>query len=408
MSGSRIAPRSVKLWDLKPYHFGDTETSSSIYIPFVFTLSAPTTTDKEIDPSSSMKRQRLSKAAHQPLTTPLPVDSSTVVSSLPRLACPFVKEFGSQGVQKQACIGQGFKTTHRVKEHLHRCHEPPIACPRCHLELPQDDELETHLNNEPICDKKPAPSNLRPVLMTRMQMRELGKRRKSNVSEESQWKAIYQILFPDQTVVPSPYVQDNEREYQQHMRTELTVELKKLLVAGVLRNTDFEGVRANLRTLLESAIDSGLVDKAVNRATQSFKRPRSSSDDESQSDEISCPDSVLPKEVPNEDDDENRIGPTTESLSSLQRDAAYNSITSPHLHSASSINLPTLQWNPRLDLNASSSEATKWSFENGDCSRTLETPHQIPGQAVDDWLLLQLEPSSPRPVDSQDYGAVEE
>ena len=78
---------------------------------------------------------------------------------------------------------------------------PEYRCNRCRAHFKDSTILETHQRADEPCARREAPpddgiSKSRQVLLRRRQ----GKGK----SEESRWVEIYQILFPDDDVIPSP------------------------------------------------------------------------------------------------------------------------------------------------------------------------------------------------------------
>ncbi|POS80000.1 hypothetical protein DHEL01_v201606 [Diaporthe helianthi] len=55
-----------------------------------------------------------------------------------RLACPFFKRNPHRYKDQGKCVGPGWLTVHRLKEHLYRRHMLPIYCYRCREIFPND------------------------------------------------------------------------------------------------------------------------------------------------------------------------------------------------------------------------------------------------------------------------------
>ena len=116
-------------------------------------------------------------------------------------ACPFNKydpekycPSSYDGAKFRSCIGPGFPTISRLKQHLKRTHSAPIQCPRCWTTMPDQQALARHLNEESRCERTdPQPEGIdenKMLLIT------------SN--RGATWDEIYEILFPG-APIPKPY-----------------------------------------------------------------------------------------------------------------------------------------------------------------------------------------------------------
>ncbi|KAI0193636.1 hypothetical protein EV127DRAFT_505790 [Xylaria flabelliformis] len=123
-----------------------------------------------------------------------------------KFACPFHKH-NPKAHKKELCMKGGWKSIHRLKEHLYRVHLlPKHNCPRCNLCFENDKELQVHLRADEPCKK----SNVAPEegidQDTERKLRE-RKRHNSGQTETQRWNDIYLLLFPgaDRNAIPSPY-----------------------------------------------------------------------------------------------------------------------------------------------------------------------------------------------------------
>ncbi|KAH7316875.1 hypothetical protein B0I35DRAFT_512732, partial [Stachybotrys elegans] len=98
-----------------------------------------------------------------------PLEANPAENSLRRLACPFQKfhslkceeDPGSlySTANSRSCIGPGFKTVQRLKEHLKRIHSP-VQCERCLKIFPDGDpmtrlgKLYEHRQQDVACPKR--------------------------------------------------------------------------------------------------------------------------------------------------------------------------------------------------------------------------------------------------------------
>ncbi|KAF2999570.1 hypothetical protein E8E14_003613 [Neopestalotiopsis sp. 37M] len=122
-------------------------------------------------------------------------------------ACPFYQYDPTMACCSRACMGPGWPSLHRLKEHLNRVHRlPKYACPRCCDPMDDQSKLNDHLRSDKPCEKRE---------VTRMQgindaqYKKLRERRKTTgtLTEEQKWLDIYMILFPEanRKALPSPY-----------------------------------------------------------------------------------------------------------------------------------------------------------------------------------------------------------
>ncbi|OMP84814.1 Developmental regulator flbA [Diplodia seriata] len=87
------------------------------------------------------------------------VGKRPVETTLRRFACPFSKRYPGLRPKCSACVYPGFKTTHRVKEHLYRTHMRPvrILCPRCYTPFENDASLREHVLAVERCPQAESP-----------------------------------------------------------------------------------------------------------------------------------------------------------------------------------------------------------------------------------------------------------
>jgi hypothetical protein len=131
-----------------------------------------------------------------------------------RFACPFYKRVPAL-YQDRACRGPGWPNTHRLKEHIYRCHKQPVHCPRCKATYSTDGQLGAHLMEDERCamrDDLQAPTGI-----TKDQEQKLRiKTRAPDICEPEKWRNIYKSIFPDldDSEIPSPYQDMNTEEYE--------------------------------------------------------------------------------------------------------------------------------------------------------------------------------------------------
>ncbi|KAI1328735.1 hypothetical protein F5Y16DRAFT_148442 [Xylariaceae sp. FL0255] len=143
------------------------------------------------------------------------IESDTAQESQPRqpqmrsslfgkkFTCPFFRKDSCTSHDiSRACRGPGWDSIPRLKEHLRRCHMPSKnQCNRCRQGFHDPSELASHqrvlepclIQNDPLL-----------VTVTEDQLKRHKTLSKGH-SKEGSWILLYQIIFPDDRDVPSPY-----------------------------------------------------------------------------------------------------------------------------------------------------------------------------------------------------------
>lgn len=126
--------------------------------------------------------------------------SSKGSDDLRLFACPFYKR---RPHTYQKCQHNELTAVSRVKQHLSRQHQIPIRCLRCNLQFEDEGSLEDHAQQWPSCEPQP-----RKVWegVTRAQSILLQTRSDRKKTPEDQWYDVYKILFPDEPLPESPYM----------------------------------------------------------------------------------------------------------------------------------------------------------------------------------------------------------
>ncbi|KAK6824722.1 hypothetical protein PG987_012216 [Apiospora arundinis] len=132
----------------------------------------------------------------------------------PSLVCPFFRHDPNRFRHHRICAGPGWKTIHRLKEHLYRVHRlPKNACPRCGDPFDDAKKLNAHLRSDDPCRKKDIAAAQG---IDEQQEKKLKERKRvgSSVSDEQRWRDIYMILFPEanKNSLPSPYYDVTDAE----------------------------------------------------------------------------------------------------------------------------------------------------------------------------------------------------
>ncbi|KAL4928936.1 C2H2-type zinc finger protein [Aspergillus undulatus] len=115
-----------------------------------------------------------------------------------RLACPFFKRNPNIFI---SCGLSDHESSSRVKLHINRKHKLPIYCPRCSEVFKSEQERDVHLR-ENTCPLQP---EVRRICATSEQLQRLS-RRSTAKTDRDRWNEIYRILFPDDPLPDSPYL----------------------------------------------------------------------------------------------------------------------------------------------------------------------------------------------------------
>ncbi|KAH7155357.1 hypothetical protein B0J13DRAFT_223947 [Dactylonectria estremocensis] len=126
-----------------------------------------------------------------------------------RFACPYYKYDPQRFKDHRTCIGPGWPSVHRVKEHLKRSHSlPSHQCHRCFKYFGKDDELKKHQRTPTPCTIQDPATVCRDLAdgFDQEQGKKLNKRVK--MTPDAKWTEWYCILFkvdPTSSDIPSPY-----------------------------------------------------------------------------------------------------------------------------------------------------------------------------------------------------------
>ncbi|UPK96912.1 hypothetical protein LCI18_007847 [Fusarium solani-melongenae] len=170
-----------------------------------------------------------------------------------KFACPFYKYDRQAFMSSRTCVGPGWDSVHRVKEHIFRRHMlSSTQCENCLEQFETRPVLDEHLQNP--CRKKP-PSGSYGI--NRQQEKQLRSRKmyQKSLDEEEKWRAIYKIIFPGEKNIPSPYYEPEVPEfpdiYQQMLIEELPEIVTRRLTA--LDSGLVEHIKANTMTNRQSS-----------------------------------------------------------------------------------------------------------------------------------------------------------
>lgn len=139
---------------------------------------------------------------------PKPKKAKSEEAEVRRLACPFFKRNPHRYKDQSKCVGPGWMTVHRLKEHLYRRHMLPIHCYRCREVFPSDRLLQLHSRSEARCAVRDGASGEQELEgIDASQERLLRSRRRTDKTEEEKWRDVFRICFPadDPDSVPTPW-----------------------------------------------------------------------------------------------------------------------------------------------------------------------------------------------------------
>ncbi|KAI1843504.1 hypothetical protein JX265_001853 [Neoarthrinium moseri] len=148
-----------------------------------------------------------------------------------RMACPYFKYDARKYGDRQNCPGPGWKTVHRIKEHLYRRHRcPKYVCMRCGRSFGNEKDLEDHHQEDVPCSRQ----DLEPVDgFNDAQEALLRSRNKhyTGLPEYQKWKEVYKILFPhvEGKNIPNPFYEFDKIDHAQ-AQPKLSVEREAFLL----------------------------------------------------------------------------------------------------------------------------------------------------------------------------------
>lgn len=144
------------------------------------------------------------------------------------LACPFAKK---DPIRHRDCYRYILTRIRDVKQHLYRCHRIPIYCPRCRELFEEEEERDRHIRAND-CPEMPF---VRMEGVSESQKARLSQRVSSKMTEDLQWFAVFDILFPGHPQPKSPYI-DRSASEEMYMFRDYLVGQGPTLLAGFLNN----------------------------------------------------------------------------------------------------------------------------------------------------------------------------
>lgn len=114
-------------------------------------------------------------------------------------ACPFWKSHSNHW---RDCFKYKLKRIRDVKQHLRRIHAACCYCVRCGQDFHRREDLDTHYGSIPSCDAR----QFQRKWLSEVQKESLAKRSDPRCTDEEQWFAIWDIVFPGELRPDSPYL----------------------------------------------------------------------------------------------------------------------------------------------------------------------------------------------------------
>lgn len=168
------------------------------------------------------------------------------------LACPFWK---LDTLKHHNCARRKLTRVRDVKQHLNRNHTPKHYCQRCLRLFENDDALRQHVSDErgwscPLA----TPDSLNGI--SHEQSRKLHRKSTSSQSDERQWFAIWEILFPrkarPRSAYMDPELSEDLQAFQEHLDSRAGPVLHEALEsAGLL-----QGITTEEETILVQRVIS--------------------------------------------------------------------------------------------------------------------------------------------------------
>ncbi|CAG9982664.1 unnamed protein product [Clonostachys byssicola] len=178
-------------------------------------------------------------------------------------ACPFTKRYPEKKWPK--CHKKGFKEVHRIKEHIYRTHMLAPHCERCFAEFKTEAERAAHSRKQVPCDVVEPPATMIGVTAD-IKNRLKSRKGKQNWDEDSKWRAMYTILFEDQTEIPSPYCefdmsigpmnQDQCTQFIRQQRSHCEREIRGLLEERLQDEPGYDILRGRVLETIREAFDT--------------------------------------------------------------------------------------------------------------------------------------------------------
>ncbi|KAK0374258.1 hypothetical protein CLIM01_08398 [Colletotrichum limetticola] len=183
------------------------------------------------------------------------------------LACPFWK---SDPISYHECSRRKLTRVRDVKQHLNRCHTPKHYCQRCLRLFTNDNALREHVSAEGgwTCSRSDS-DTLNGI--SHEQSRRLHQRSTPSTSDECQWFAMWEIIFPGKHRPRSAYMDHEISEdlaaFQEHLDSRAGPALHEAL--------ESRGFIPGLTTEEERQLVQGVISDVLYRLRQDWTSSRS-------------------------------------------------------------------------------------------------------------------------------------
>ncbi|GFF41072.1 hypothetical protein IFM61606_05284 [Aspergillus udagawae] len=185
-----------------------------------------------------------------------------------RFACPFFKRHPESF---RICGMSDHENSSRIKQHISRKHRMPIYCPRCSETFKSEHNRDTHVRDADC----PVGPKANFICATAEQLRKLS-RRNVHQTDRDNWNAIYKILFPDDPLPESPYL-DPLVSYEVNLVREAFLTAAPLAVRAAIQHVIPEQFSDTLQEELERILRSThaeVFDQILRRMREDRESPR--------------------------------------------------------------------------------------------------------------------------------------
>ncbi|KAK1759213.1 hypothetical protein QBC47DRAFT_100192 [Echria macrotheca] len=145
-----------------------------------------------------------------------------------KFACPFFKNDPRKYASVRSCLGPGWPSAHRVKEHVLRRHTILYHCKRCWSDQKKKELLLQH-EQTGNCTSRDKPEGI----ISQQQEDSLRRRGKKAMSDEERWKEMFRIVFPEAQEIPSPYYDPEEVKPSPEVQEDAQMDQVEQVIDGV-------------------------------------------------------------------------------------------------------------------------------------------------------------------------------
>ncbi|KAH6682686.1 hypothetical protein B0J14DRAFT_555973 [Halenospora varia] len=209
------------------------------------TKDSPDTNGETSRNGGSSRRSALAKKSRK--SAPGPQNS---------FGCPFAKK---DPIKYHKCYTYTLTRIRDVKQHLSRCHKLPAYSRRCRVIFESVSEADEHAAAL-ICPSRP---HIIHEGVTEEQKTLLGQKAKKQLSQDEQWFAMFDILFPNHNPRPkSAYINlelaTEMRAFQDFTHAEGPNLIQSALASMNIRIPDTSGENCDISALIQSVNDDSI------------------------------------------------------------------------------------------------------------------------------------------------------